>query len=245
VAYDHPVFSLFKNKASGDIEKPKFFRIIPVDEKSIAAPGSSSILARFEHSVPALVERRVGKGVSIIFTGFMDSVNSNITASPLFVPFIHQIIHYINKNRLSARRPFVINDPITEIFQPSDRVTSVVVHAPGESREQKLDIKNSPEGLSASFAATSKPGVYTIFKKTEDRIETIKYAVNRDPRESFIDRSDHQDISTALNGGGILKPGAAGETIYSEKRIDITPYVFLIVLLLMAAENFIMLKQNE
>jgi len=245
IAYDHPVFSLFKNKASGDIEKPKFFRIIPVDEKSVAAPGSSSVIAKFEHSVPALVERRVGKGISIIFTGFLDSVNSNISASPLFVPFIHQMIHYINKNRLSDRRPFVINDTITEVFQASDRVTSVVVHTPGESREQKLDIKNSPEGLSASFTATSIPGIYTIFKKTEDRIETIKYAVNRDPRESFIDRSDHQDISNAFNGAGILKPGAAGETIFSEKRIDITPYLFLIVLLLMAAENFIMLKQNE
>ncbi len=245
VAYDHPVFSLFKNKASGDIEKPKFFRIIPVDEKAIAAPGSSSILARFERSVPALIERRVGKGVSIIFTGFLDSVNSNISASPLFVPFIHQIIHYINKNRLSNKRPLVINDTITEVFQSTDKVTSVVCHTPGESREQKLDIKNSPEGLSASFAATSKPGIYTIFKKTEDRIETIKYAVNKDPRESFIDRSDHQDISNAFNSGAILKTGAAGETIYSEKRIDTTPYIFLIVLLLMMAENFIMLKQNE
>ncbi|HNY13752.1 MAG TPA: BatA domain-containing protein, partial [Candidatus Wallbacteria bacterium] len=40
IAYDHPVFSLFKNKASGDIEKPKFFRIIPVDEKAVTVPAA-------------------------------------------------------------------------------------------------------------------------------------------------------------------------------------------------------------
>jgi hypothetical protein len=245
ITYDHPVFSLFKNKASGDIEKPKFFRIIPLDEKSVAAPGASSIIARFERNVPALIERRVGKGVSMIFTGFLDPVNSNFTASPLFVPLVHQIIHYINKNRLSDKRPLVINDTITEVFQASDRVTSVACHAPGEEREQKLDIKNSPEGLSASFSSTSKPGIYTIFKKSEDRVQTIKYAVNHDPRESSIERSDHADISNAFNAGGILKTGAAGEQVYSEKRIDITPYIFLIVLLLMMAENYIMLKQNE
>lgn len=245
IAYDHPIFSLFKNRESGDMTLPRFFRIIPAEDRNIAAPAATTVLARFERNVPALLERRVGRGVSLTLMGFLDPVNSDFTSSPLFVPFVHQVFYHINRNRFESSRPLVVGSPISTSFSPQERVSSVACRAPGDQREFRLDIRPAGTGFAASFPETTKSGIYTFFKKTDDRIIISKYAVNPDPRESSCDVSEFAAVSDIFSRAGLLAQNGTAAGRAGEKRVDLSQYLFLIALALLAAESYLVMKTRE
>ena len=245
VAYEHPVFSIFKNRNSGDITLPRFYRVIPTEERNIAAPASTTVLARFERNVPALLERRVGRGVALAFMGYMDTMNSNFTSSALFVPFVHQVFYHINRNRFENARPQIVDTPITASFGHQDKVTSVACRAPGADSEFKLDIKPARGNFTATFSETSTSGIYSFFKKTDEKIIISKFAVNSDPRESINDVSEYVAAAEILSRGGLLKNPATPGVPPAEKRLDLAPYLFVLMLALMAAESFLVMRTRD
>ncbi|HBC74605.1 MAG: hypothetical protein A2008_02385 [Candidatus Wallbacteria bacterium GWC2_49_35] len=238
INYDHEIFNIFKNKNSGDIERPRFYKIIPCEAKD-KKTQDVSVIAHFEHSMPALAERRIGRGVSMIFTGYLDQAGSNISDSPLFVPFIHQIAYYINRNRGGGSRPRTIGEAIREYYGASDMISAVSCMLPDSAVERRLDTKTSPEGLYSEITDTFTPGFYTIFKKSDDKISQKKFAVNFDPRESELLASDHGAITSALSRHSLLKTADGGAGSGNEKKTEVTPYLFMAVLALMALESYL------
>ncbi len=242
INYDHDIFNIFKNRSSGDIEKPEFYKIIPCGPHSKTDPDVS-IIASFEREIPALAEKKSGHGTVLLFTGYLDRGGSNLPQSPLFVPFIHQTAYYINKNRSANRRAYTIGDTIREYYNITEKISGVSAIGPDSKFEKKLDIKTSAEGLFSELTDTFTPGVYTLFKKSEERITKKLFAVNYDARESELITSDYNAIAAALDRHSLLKfSGSTAQEFKSEKKTELTAYLFMLILLLMAIESYLTYK---
>ncbi len=241
---EHPVFSVFKTSGSGDISAPVFYRAIPVEDRQFNSLDTK-VIARFDGTIPALIERKVGRGKSVMFMAYADSLSSSFTQSPLFVPFIHQVIFYLNRQNVQSGRPIVIGTPIVISFHAEDMVSNVTCQPPYKGSERKMDIKAGPDGLSASFYQTDIPGFYTIFKKSDEKITVEKIPVNFKPQESLTENSDYDAVLKVLTSYGMKqeKNEAGGAPV--KKRSEITPYLFALILSLFLAENFLIYKLKQ
>ena len=239
INYDHEIFNIYKNKNSGDIGRPKFYKIIPCGRRDKIAP-EVSIIADFENGIPAVAEKKIGRGISMIFAGYLDPAGSDISNSPLFVPFIHQIAYYINKNRRTGARSYTIGETIRQTYSVNERISGVSTLKPDSQIESRLDIKTSAGGLYSEITDTFTPGFYTLFKKSDDKISKKLFAVNCDARESELVSSDYEAAGAVLSRHWLLSNGEAGPRgVKSEKRTEITPYLFLLILILMAVESYL------
>lgn len=238
VNYNHEIFSLFKNKNFGDVESFKFYKIIPYELKGNVA-SNILILAYFERFIPALIEKSIGKGNVILFTAYMDPLNSNITNSVLFVPFLHQVIYYLNKHKIISSNPYVIGQVIRDYYNISDNITSISCILPNSLVEKRLELKNDLKGYYYEITDTNIPGFYTIFKKSLEQIVTKSFAINFNPNESELLSLDYEVIFNLFNKNGLLKQNINKNNI-KESKIEITSFLLLLVLLLMVIESVIL-----
>ncbi|HOT75521.1 MAG TPA: hypothetical protein PK467_07040, partial [Candidatus Wallbacteria bacterium] len=128
---------------------------------------------------------------------------------------------------------------IRETYNVNDRVSGISCMLPDSAVELRLDIKTGPEGLYSEISDTFAPGFYTLFKKSDDKITQKKYAVNFDARESELESRDYDAISAVLNRHSLLKTVPGESRVNSEKKTEVTPYLFMAVLILMALESLV------
>lgn len=87
VKFDHPIFEVFQE--SGRLAAAHvigYFRSEPA--------ATASVLARYEDGSPALVESRTGKGRVLLFTSSLGPSWNDLSLTPLYLPFIHQMVRY-------------------------------------------------------------------------------------------------------------------------------------------------------
>ena len=87
---DHPIFDVFAAPHHGDLSLPKFAHYWETTDTQL-----SHVLARFGDGRPAIVERQVGKGVSLTLVSAIDSSWNDFARQSVFLPFMHQITRYL------------------------------------------------------------------------------------------------------------------------------------------------------
>lgn len=86
----HPLFEPFNDPQHGDLRRLAFSactRIAPAPE--------ADVLAWFRGDIPALVEKKLGKGKVLWFTSACDREWSGWTLRGLYLPFMHQMLGYL------------------------------------------------------------------------------------------------------------------------------------------------------
>ncbi len=86
----HPLFEPFNDPQHGDLRRFAFTSIT-----RITPAPDSQIVARFRGGAPALLEKRLGKGVVLWFASACDREWSDWTRSRLYLPFMHQVLGYL------------------------------------------------------------------------------------------------------------------------------------------------------
>jgi hypothetical protein len=87
VKFDHPIFEVFQQ--SGRLAAAHvigYFRSQP--------SANAAVLARFEDGSPALLESRSGKGRVLLFTSSLGPSWNDLSLTPLYLPFVHQMVRY-------------------------------------------------------------------------------------------------------------------------------------------------------
>jgi hypothetical protein len=95
VKFDHPIFEVFQQ--SGRLAAAHvigYFRSQP--------SPTASVLARFEDGSPALLESRSGKGKVLLFTSSLGPSWNDLPLTPLYLPFIHQMVRYAGSREESS-----------------------------------------------------------------------------------------------------------------------------------------------
>ncbi len=95
VKFDHPIFEVFQE--SGRLAAANVIGYFRSEPRANAA-----VLARFEDGSPALVEARTGKGRVLLFTSSLGPSWNDLPLTPLYLPFIHQMVRYAGTREENA-----------------------------------------------------------------------------------------------------------------------------------------------
>ena len=90
IDFNHPIFDVFSSPHHGDLSLPKFAQYWETTDTQLAR-----VLARFGDGRPAMVERDISKGVSIMLVSAIDPAWTDFAQQSVFLPFVHQTARYL------------------------------------------------------------------------------------------------------------------------------------------------------
>ena len=92
LAFDHPIFEVFRAPGSGDFGSTRVYRY---RRFRVDSTTGTAVLAQYDDGAPALVEHRVGSGKVLVWTSPFDNVWSDLPVQPVFLPLVHQMVRYL------------------------------------------------------------------------------------------------------------------------------------------------------
>jgi hypothetical protein len=237
IDFDHPIFRIFALPHHGDFSTVRFFRwwevrdyqgAVTVAGKEAPDQERPRILARFEDGRPAILDRQIGRGVSMLLAASTDLRWTNFPEkAAVFQPFMHLTAKYLSI-RTEPRTVYSVGEllPIPAGTQLTDP-------------QGKRFTDQERVGQSAGILAR-QAGFYTLAAISGE--PRFCYAVNADPAEfdtatiaaneiiAAVQRSPEE--STAIAAAN--EPGATGKD-----TSHIWWYVTLALMALFTVEVFV------
>jgi len=171
VDYEHPIFEVFHRPHHGNLSAARFTEFWEITDSQL-----SRVLARFDDGRPALIERRVDAGTSMMLANPTDLLWSNLPLRAIFLPFLHETVRYL-AIRTEGRTAFHVGErlPVPEGCR---------LRGPDGKIFETTDV------------VASQLGLHAVLDK--DGREVFLFAVNRDPAEADPATVDPQEIVAAL-----------------------------------------------
>ena len=176
VDWQHPVFSVFQESHRAGLVSVQFYSYWKLRPRQ-----GSTVLARFDESSPALVERTLGKGRVLVFASSLDRVWTDFPLRNAYVPFWHKLAGYAAGWSASAAAMTVgeiLGSEQDEVKSEPGSTSRWNIVDPNGHRVIRLD-QETPDFVELKF-----PGHYEIRKNKR----TDWVAVNSDPRESDLEQ---------------------------------------------------------
>ncbi len=224
--YGPAVFESFRAPRSGDFSTARFYTY----RKAVAQAGAQ-VLARYDDGAPALLERKVGNGRSLVWTSTLDVGWNDLALKPVFLPFIHRVGATLAAYQ---QRPAFMT--VGEVASSADRRAAAppVVLTPAGER--------LPQDQQPGVIELKEQGFYEIRAGERDP-EPRVLAVNVDLTESDMTSMDPKEVVAGVTGsaGGAAPPGS-NATITNEERERsqrVWWYLLFAGLLLMTGETLL------
>jgi len=220
---DHPIVAPFRGNPNAGLERAVTLEYFQVK----VPPGSPArVVLRFDSGDPAIVERQVGLGRSLLITTSADVSWSTWPVHPTFPPIIHETVRFAAGGRGHERQRFV-GEPLTRTLSSRETAARVVVITPDGAEhivrpvqnENKAEVVFSDTGARGIYemtvgpAATSKGPLKEVGRGGRTAIDSNAsarppqdgrreiFAVNVDTRESDLEWVDEKTLrSTTLAG---------------------------------------------
>ena len=193
--YGHPVFESFRAPRSGDFSSARFYNYRAITP----APGAQT-LARYDDGVPALVERRVGRGRVILWTSALDVGWNDLALKPVFLPFIHRVA--ANLASYTQRRTSLSVGDVLPGGEPGAPTATRSALSPSAER---IPLGEGTSGV----VELREQGFYEIREGERDPAP-LTIASNVDLRESDLTPITPGDLAAGATGkaGGAVPAGA-------------------------------------
>ena len=217
VDFEHPVFEVFQHPHYGDLTIPRFRQFWEVGDSQL-----SRVLARFDDGKPAVLEREIGGGVSMMLASPVDLRWNNFPLRAVFLPYLHQTVRYLAV-RSEKRTGYLVGETL-----------------PVPEGRKVTDPKG--EALSAGSAVATLPGFYAV--SGSGPADAFQFAVNRDPAEADPASVAPEEIAAAVQGAeaAIAEAGEAAGSLTTDRDKDdqgLWWYLLAGVIGLTAAELFV------
>jgi hypothetical protein len=224
VKFDHPIFEVFQE--SGRLAAANVIGYFRSEPRANAA-----VLARFEDGSPALVESRTGKGRVLLFTSSLGPSWNDLPLTPLYLPFIHQMVRYAGTREQNAWYG------LGQTFTVSKRTEQAppAIDTPGGSRLSET--RSTPDG--DLLVTAREPGFYRLRYNSQPDFA----AVNIDGAEGDFTKVNFGEFIAGVTGGAGSAEGAdanrnlSGEEVEGRQRVWWS--LLLVALLLLLAESFL------
>jgi len=141
---------------------------------SVTAAPDSAVLMRFDNAMPALIERSVGEGTTMLFASALDLEWSNLPLQGLYVPFMHETLRYMVQPVLK-QRAYQVGDIIDLSPEIIARSATLAL------RESDGTVRSLP--ADSPFYTAQRPGLLNAGAEGE-----AYYAVNLNPAASDLAR---------------------------------------------------------
>lgn len=205
LAFDHPVFEIFRGPRTGDFTGARFFRSRGLQ---VADEEDAQILARFDDGSVALAEKRVGEGRVLAWTSTLDVFWNDLPQQPVFLPFVHQLVRYAS-GRAEAAAAFTAGQ-VLDVTDATAMATAglgevsealagdqerVAITPSGEAREL-------PAGEGPHFLHLDEQGVYEIRTPGPAETRSVAVAVNVDLSEADLTPLDVEEFVASMVSQG-------------------------------------------
>jgi hypothetical protein len=204
--YAHPIFEPFRAPRSGN------FATIPVyGYRNVTAAPNTQVLAKFDGTAPAVIERRVGGGRVVLWASTLDTSWSDLPTRGVFLPFMHQSMRHLSG--YSEPRPWLtvgqVLDASTGVLSKADNGQRVVLTPSG--RRVPLQDEGS------DVMELTEQGFYELRR---DQNDVAVVASNVDAAEADLTPMDPKEIVAAAIGapGGTQGGGGAGIPLTPEAQ---------------------------
>ena len=200
--YAHPVFEPFRAPRSGN------FAAVPIYQYRKVSPGKDAqVLAKFDGTDPAVIDRRVGSGRVLLWASAIDTSWSDLPTRGVFVPFVHQSLRYLAA--FTEARPWLTVGQVLDASTAALKKDAAqrVVLTPSGTRVPLQD-----EG--SEVMELTESGFYELRARDKD---VVVVAANVDSAEADLTPMDPKEIAIAAVSGGANASGGR------EQEIPLTP----------------------
>jgi hypothetical protein len=167
IDFTHPLFVPFASPRYNDFTGIRFWKY-----RSVTLPedGGANIIARFDNGKPAIWEQPLEKGNLFVMSSGWQPEESQLALSNKFLPLIEELLEECTPRRLQSTS-YLVGDAVA---------------LPGGSTSERMRVIRPDGGEflvpadSASFTATTEPGIYMLKSSQGDR----PFAVNLASSES-------------------------------------------------------------
>ena len=211
--------------------------------RAVVAPDSATttrVLARWNErdGAPAVVEKRAGKGLSVLWTVTADRKWTDWPIEPIYVLAVR------SAGRLTARafgqdQTLVVGQSLRYRTEEETRPIDPRVNAPGADAAQACGIETAENAPAVvTYADTLRAGVYTVgWKNSLGAATSALFAVNADKSESDLASISDAELAAMC---GNLKPVIvhqnAGDNTDRDARREVWRTLAMIVLTLVVVE---------
>ena len=224
--YAHPVFEPFRAPRSGN------FSGVPIYQyRKITPAQGAQVLAKFDGTAPAVVDRRVGNGRVLLWASALDNSWSDLPTRGIFLPFVHRSMRYLAN--YTEPRPWLnvgqVLDASTAALQ-ADGAQRVVLTPSGKR------VPLEDEG--SEVMELTEQGFYELRARDKD---VVVVAANVDTAEADLTTIDPKLIAAAASGTGGGPQGTGSGTPLTpeaqERNQRLWWYLLVAGLLLLGADT--------
>lgn len=141
---------------------------------AVTAQEEADVLMQFDNSSPALLERAVGQGRTMLFASTLDTEWNNLPLQGLYLPFIHESLRYLAQAS-DKERAYRIGDIIDLSANVAENATLTVTPPSGDALTMSADTRT---------VTATNIGFLSVTGDGEEQF----YAVNADPEESALEK---------------------------------------------------------
>jgi uncharacterized membrane protein len=177
----HPAMAAFQDRAGGDLTTAKFYRFFSVSPE--ASDPNVHVLARFTDGSPYILERKFGRGKTILFTSSCDAKWSNMPLKPAFLPLVHRLAYYLVSGS-DERYNLTVGDKIMEFVEAEATSSPATVRTPaGATFKVVANRQPTPSPAGAQNGQGGRPGTGGPETGSETEAEGTS---TEEPREPFV-----------------------------------------------------------
>ena len=172
-----PLFAPFKRAGRSSFSRIRSHTVLTFDPYS-DIEGEITTLLHYENGLPALVERKIGAGRLLIWTGTVDLGWSNLPLQSVFMPLVQRLVSWLGgeSGAGAARIDGIVGRPV-QVDLPDLAIQPDVIGPDGQLVRSRID------GTTLSFTP-ERPGAYHL--EIEGAMPIAWVAVNTDPDESDV-----------------------------------------------------------
>ncbi|HEY0366520.1 MAG TPA: VWA domain-containing protein, partial [Pyrinomonadaceae bacterium] len=224
VKFDHPIFEVFQQ--SGRLAAANVIGYFRSEPRANAA-----VLARFEDGSPALVEARTGKGRVLLFTSSLGPSWNDLPLTPLYLPFIHQMVRYAGTREENAWYG------LGQTFTIGKRQEAAPPAIDTPSGARLSESRSTPDG--ELLVTAREPGFYRLRYNSQPDFA----AVNIGGAEGDFTKVNFGEFVASVTGGSGSAEGGEANRVFSNEEVEGRQRVWwsllLVALLLLLAESFL------
>lgn len=238
----HPVMSILSETQINMLSLVKFYRMFYIDPTPL---GSCKTIFSFSNDTPALLERQVGQGKSVLFTASIDRDWTDFPVKSFFLPVMQQLCRYVTGSipeeipkqilvKHAWQYPCPYNMNVIEITDSAG--TQTIVQPQFADNEKYFE-----------YEETTAPGIYavTVNGKLHPQFPAY-FPVNVDATESNLEKIEQNEI-TAFMGDTKLSitaahPGKESSVLLGEAKKTLWGHLLFLTLCILFLESFISRK---
>ena len=112
VAKDHELFRPYTGDVANELSSARFYRYL-----SVTPHKETKTIAVYDNDAPAILERKVGDGVAMLFTSTCDAEWTDLPKRGTFLPLMHQLIRYLSPKDRESRSNLQLEEPLASVFR--------------------------------------------------------------------------------------------------------------------------------